>query len=84
MDWALLVGLVVVGALLLVGIMTMLRFERGAQRLPSWVPIIGLAVAGLLFALSIVSGSWLNAILFALNLLAFSLLLGVSRRKPSP
>lgn len=80
MDWLLLVGLVVVGALLLVGMMGMLRTERREARLPSWLPVIGLVVAGLLFALSILAGSWLNAGLFALNLLAFSMLLGVSRR----
>lgn len=80
MEWMLLVGLVVVGALLLVGMMTMLRVEGRDRRLPSWVPVLGLAVAGFLFAVSIVVGSWLNAGLFALNLLAFSMLLGVSRR----
>lgn len=81
MEWLLLVGLVVVGALLLVGMMTLLRTERGERRLRSWVPVLGLVVAGLLFALSILAGSWLNAGLFALNLLAFSMLLGVSRRR---
>lgn len=80
MDWLFLLGLVLVGSLLLVGMMGMLRTERREPRLPSWLPIIGLVVAGLLFALSILAGSWLNAGLFALNLLAFSMLLGVSRR----
>ena len=80
MEWMLLVGLVVVGALLLVGVLTMLRSEPSQRRLPSWIPVVGLVVAGLLFAGSILAGSWLNAALFALNMLAFSMLLGVSRR----
>lgn len=83
MEWLLLIGLVVVGALLLVGMMTMLRNDPRERRLPTWIPAIGLIVAGLLFALSILAGSWLNAALFALNMLAFSMLLGVSRRRPS-
>ena len=80
MDWILLIGLVVAGALLLVAMTSLLRIGGGGQRLPAWVPMLGLAVAGVLFAVSIVSGSWLNAVLFGLNLLTFSMLLGVSRR----
>lgn len=80
MDWILLVGLVVVGALLLVGMLTILRSEPGGRRLPSWIAVLGLVVAGLLFGVSIVAGSWLNAGLFALNMLAFSMLLGAGRR----
>ena len=84
MEWLLLVGLVVVGVLLLIGMMALLRIERRPRRLPTWVPATGLLVAGVLFAISVVTGSWLNAALFAMNLLAFSLLLGASRRRPAP
>jgi hypothetical protein len=80
MDWILLIGLVVAGALLVVAMTSLARIGGGGNRLPTWVPILGLGVAGTLFALSIVTGSWLNAVLFGLNLLTFSMLLGVSRR----
>jgi hypothetical protein len=81
MDWILLVGLVVAGALLLVAMTSLVRIGGGGPRLPVWVPVLGIAVAGILFALSVVTGSWLNAVLFALNLLTFSMLLGVSRTR---
>jgi hypothetical protein len=81
MDWILLIGLVTAGVLLLVAMMVLLRFDRRPQRLPPWVPAIGMVVAGLLLALSIVSSSWLNAVVFGLNLLTFSMLLGFSRRR---
>ncbi len=79
MDWILLIGLVVAGALLVVAMTSLARIGGGGNRLPAWVPILGLGVAGTLFALSVVTASWLNAILFGLNLLTFSMLLGVSR-----
>jgi hypothetical protein len=80
MDWILLAGLITAGVLLLVAMMVLLRVDRRTRRLPAWIPSIGIVVAGSLFAVSIVSGSWLNAVLFGLNLLTFSMLLGVTRR----
>ena len=84
MDWVFLIGLTVTGALLLVAMMGLLRFERRPRRIPTWLPAAGLAVTGLLFALAILSASWVNVALFGLNMLVFSMLLGVSRRPDSP
>ena len=84
MEWLLLVGLIVVAVLLLFGLMGMLRSERRPRRLPTWLPVAGLVVAAALFVLSMLAGSWLNAVVFALNMLVFSMLLGVSRRRHSP
>lgn len=84
MDWVLLIGLLVTGALLLVAMMGLLRFEGRPRRIPTWLPAAGLGVTGLLFALAILSASWLNVVLFGLNMLVFSMLLGVSRRPNSP
>ena len=80
MDWLLLAGIVVIGVLLLVA-MLRTRREPRERGLPTWLPVTGLAVAAPLFALSVVSGAWTSAALFGLNLIVFSMLLGMSTRR---
>lgn len=83
MDWVLLIGLVAVSALLLLAMMTLLRFER-PKRIPTWLPLIGMLVTAVLLALAVLGGEWLTAVGLLANLLVFSMLLGMSRRPQVP
>lgn len=83
MDWLLLIGLVAASVLLLLAMMTLLRFER-PRRIPTWIPVVGMLVTAALLALAILGGEWLTAVGLLLNLLVFSMLLGMSRRQQVP
>ena len=83
MDWLLLIGLVAASVLLLLAMMTLLRFER-PRRIPTWIPVVGMLVTAALLALAILGGEWLTAVGLLLNLLVFSMLLGMSRRRQVP
>ena len=80
MDWILLIGLVAASGLLLLAMMSLLRFER-PKRIPMWVPLIGIVVTTPLLALAVLSGELLTSVGLILNLLVFSMLLGMSRRR---
>ena len=79
MDLILLVGLLAASALLLLAMTTLLRSE-GARRMPTWIPLVGLLVTAVLLALAVVAGELLTSVGLLLNLLVFSMLLGISRR----
>ena len=83
MDWVLLIGLVAVSALLLLAMMTLLRFER-PKRIPTWLPLIGMLVTAALLALAVLGGEWLTVVGLLANLLVVSMLLGMSRRQQVP
>lgn len=83
MDWILLIGLVAASALLLLAMITLLRFER-PRRIPTWIPVLGMLVTAALLALALLGGEWLTAVGLLLNLLVFSMLLGMSRRRQVP
>lgn len=83
MDWVLLVGLGAASALLVLAMMTLLRVER-PRRVPAWIPSIGMLVTAALLALAALGGEWLTALGLLLNLLVFSMLLGMSRRPQVP
>ena len=83
MEWLLLIGLVAASALLLLAMMTLLRFER-PRRIPTWIPVTGMLVTAALLAFAVLGGEWLTAVGLLLNLLVFSMLLGMSRRRQAP
>lgn len=80
MDWLLLIGLVAASALLLLAMMTLLRFER-PRRIPMWIPLVGILVTAALLVPAVLVGELLTSVGLILNLLVFSMLLGMSRRR---
>lgn len=79
MDWLLLIGLVAASGLLLLAMMTLLRFER-PRRIPTWIPLVGILVTAALLVPAVLVGELLTSVGLILNLLVFSMLLGMSRR----
>jgi hypothetical protein len=80
MDWILLIGLVAASGLLLLAMMTLLRFER-PRRIPMWIPLVGILVSATLLVPTVFVGELLTSVGLVLNLLVFSMLLGMSRRR---
>ena len=80
MDWLLLAGLVL-GGLIFVGVMMMLlRFERIPGRMPPWFTLGLMLVSAAFLVVSVVAGSWLNVLSFALNVLVWGMLFASARR----
>ncbi len=80
MDLILLIGLAAASGLLLLAMMTLLRFER-PRRIPTWIPLVGMLVTVVLLAPAVLVGELLTSVGLILNLLVFSMLLGMSRRR---
>jgi hypothetical protein len=80
MDLILLIGLAAASGLLLLAMMTLLRFER-PRRIPTWIPLVGILVTVVLLVPAVLVGELLTSGGLILNLLVFSMLLGVSRRR---
>jgi hypothetical protein len=80
MDWILLIGLVAASGLLLLAMMTLLRVER-PRRIPTWIPIVGILVTAALLVPAVLVGELLTSVGLILNLVVFSMLLGMSHRR---